>query len=49
LVLALKEYDGAVVVVTHDRFFMRYVFDASTSLAAPEDITLTHPLTGTSK
>jgi ATP-binding cassette subfamily F protein 3 len=49
LVLALKEYDGAVVVVTHDRFFMRYVFDASTSLAAPEDITLTHPLTRTSK
>jgi ATP-binding cassette subfamily F protein 3 len=49
LVLALKEYDGAVVVVTHDRFFMRYVFDASTSLAAPEDITLTHRLTGTSK
>lgn len=25
LVIALKEYDGALLVVTHDRFFMRYV------------------------
>ena len=25
LVLALREYDGALLVVTHDRFFMRYV------------------------
>lgn len=25
LVMALKEYDGALLVVTHDRFFMRYV------------------------
>ncbi|KAF2825101.1 ABC transporter ATP-binding protein uup-1 [Ophiobolus disseminans] len=25
LVVALKEYDGALLVVTHDRFFMRYV------------------------
>ena len=25
LVLALKQYDGALLVITHDRFFMRYV------------------------
>lgn len=25
LVMAVREYDGALVVVTHDRFFMRYV------------------------
>ncbi|KAF1850380.1 P-loop containing nucleoside triphosphate hydrolase protein [Cucurbitaria berberidis CBS 394.84] len=25
LVVALREYDGALLVVTHDRFFMRYV------------------------
>ena len=25
LIRALKEYDGALLVVTHDRFFMRYV------------------------
>ncbi|KAH7069620.1 P-loop containing nucleoside triphosphate hydrolase protein [Paraphoma chrysanthemicola] len=25
LVIALKDYDGALLVVTHDRFFMRYV------------------------
>jgi ATP-binding cassette subfamily F protein 3 len=25
LVLALRDYDGAILVVTHDRFFMRYV------------------------
>jgi ATP-binding cassette subfamily F protein 3 len=25
LVAALREYDGAILVVTHDRFFMRYV------------------------
>jgi ATPase subunit of ABC transporter with duplicated ATPase domains len=24
LVNALREYDGALLVVTHDRFFMRY-------------------------
>lgn len=26
LVVALQEYDGALLVVTHDRFFMRYVY-----------------------
>ena len=25
LVMALREYEGALLVVTHDRFFMRYV------------------------
>lgn len=25
LVVALREYDGAILVITHDRFFMRYV------------------------
>ncbi len=25
LIVALREYDGALLVVTHDRFFMRYV------------------------
>ena len=24
---ALREYDGAVILVTHDRFFMRYVVE----------------------
>ena len=27
LILALREYDGAVLVVTHDRFFMRSVVE----------------------
>lgn len=26
LVVALKEYDGALLVISHDRFFMRYVW-----------------------
>lgn len=34
MVLALREYDGAILVVTHDRFFMRYVHDGGT-LATP--------------
>jgi ATPase subunit of ABC transporter with duplicated ATPase domains len=25
LIVALKDYDGALLVITHDRFFMRYV------------------------
>ncbi|KAF1925147.1 ABC transporter ATP-binding protein uup-1 [Didymella exigua CBS 183.55] len=29
LVLALKDYDGALVVVTHDRFFMRTVVEGA--------------------
>lgn len=28
LVLALREFEGALVVVTHDRFFMRYVLSS---------------------
>ncbi|KAJ4371783.1 hypothetical protein N0V86_008337 [Didymella sp. IMI 355093] len=33
LVLALKEYDGALLVITHDRFFMRYVRPHSLSVS----------------
>lgn len=35
LVNAMREYDGAVLVVTHDRFFMRYVID----ICLPRDVT----------
>jgi ATP-binding cassette subfamily F protein 3 len=33
LVLALREYDGALLVITHDRFFMRYVRPHSLSVS----------------
>lgn len=41
LVLALRGYDGALLVVTHDRFFMRYV--RSPTQLATRPVALEHP------